>query len=83
MVDSRNSEGLVDPLVFDRGFEHHSLGQLVHHPTLDFLPRGLAPRVGVPALFRQGPAACGQFLVGDQEVHISVAKVDPVLVASP
>ena len=41
---------LRDPMVFDRGFEHHAVGELIDHGALDLLPRRLARRVAVAAL---------------------------------
>ena len=40
---------LRDPMIFDRRFEHHAVGELVDHAALDLLPRRLARRVAVAA----------------------------------
>src|SRR3954469_9788661 len=48
---------LGDPMIFDRRFEHHAVGELIDHGALDLLPGCLARRVAVAALLLQRSAA--------------------------
>ena len=72
---------LGDALVFDGGFEDHAVGELVDHGALDFLPRRLALREMVAALFRELGPARGELRFRNQHVDGAVVEVDAHAVA--
>src|SRR3989442_5110789 len=57
---------LRDAKVFHGGPEHHALGELLDHVALYLLPRSLARRVFVAALFLQRGAALREFGVRNE-----------------
>src|SRR5580700_7979878 len=54
---------LCDALVFDRRLEHHAVGELVDHATLDLLPWRLARRILEAAGLLQSRAALRRLCV--------------------
>src|SRR5207249_3212971 len=65
-----------NPLVLDRGLEHHSLRKLVHHAALDLLPWGLAAGNLEAALLRQRLFAPFMLRVADQDVRSTLVEID-------
>src|SRR5690606_14226287 len=83
MVVARDALGRGDPLILDRGLQHHAFGELVDQPTLDLLPRRLVLRVAVAALALQCGTAGVVLLPGDQDVGGAPVEVDAHAVPGP
>src|ERR1700692_2851777 len=67
---------LGDALIFDRGLEHHAVGELVHQGALDLLPRRLAFRERIAALLLQRLPARRELRVGDQHIGGAAVEID-------
>src|SRR6266478_2894823 len=76
MIVARRREGLGDALVLHGRFEHHAVGELVHHRALDFLPWRLALGKLEAAAVLQGKPALREFGFRDQDVGRTFVKVD-------
>ena len=81
MVVARYALGLRQTLILHGLFQHCAAVELPDAAPLDFLPRGLAGRVGVTAGRLQFLTALGEFLRADQDVGTAFAQVDPDTIA--
>src|SRR5579885_1213983 len=72
---------LGDMLIFHRRLEHHPVGKLIDHRSLNFLPRGLALRIMKAALPFEFGAALGELGARNQDVRGAFAQIDPHAVA--
>ena len=67
---------LRHPLILGCTIQHHPFTQLPRLPSENILPRCLALRHFIPALFLQLAPSAGQFLVRDQDSHDALREVD-------
>lgn len=67
---------LSHALVFDGRLEHHAFVELCHHPTLDFLPRGLRFGNREAAFLRQHLKALFEFGVVNQNIRLATVEIN-------
>src|SRR5262249_54505481 len=81
VIIARHAERLGDALILHSRLEHHAVGELVDHRTLDLLPGRLALRSLETATVLEGEATLCQFLLRDQHIGSTLVEVDANAVA--